>query len=228
MKTLITILSILILLSPAVLAADTGPLKTGASPKPTANSAASNASVQAHSDETRTVSALPVKIAKNVTELKEIIREKENQLSQELEKMERREQNIYKNQNRVRIAVHTLLAMENLTGGIGRNVSAIAREFNNSVKNTTALETKVQERDSITKFFLGGDQKAVDELERTLNKTAERIQDLKQLKATCDCSDEVKAVLQEQIASMEMEQARLTQLVNAEKKNTGILGWLFK
>ncbi|MCK9307901.1 MAG: hypothetical protein M0P17_10290, partial [Methanoculleus sp.] len=33
--------------------------------------------------------------------------------------------------NRVRLAVHALLAAENRTGGIGQNVSAIAREVNN-------------------------------------------------------------------------------------------------
>ncbi|MFY1644910.1 hypothetical protein ACK11Z_14360, partial [Methanoculleus bourgensis] len=38
-----------------------------------------------------------------------------------------------RDQNQVRLAVHTLLAAENRTGGIGRNISVIAREFNNSV-----------------------------------------------------------------------------------------------
>lgn len=224
MKTLIAILSVLVLIVPMVFAADTGPFK----PVAISKSAASNANVQARPDESKTVSAMPVRIAKNATELKEIIREKESQLNRELEKVEAREQNIYKNQNKVRIAVHTLLAMEKISGGIGRNVSEIAREFNNSVKNTTALEAKIQERSAIIKFFLGRDKKIVSELEATLNTTAENIGTLKQLKAACDCGEDVKAVLQEQVESMETEQSRLTQLVSAEKRNTGILGWLFK
>ncbi len=228
MKTLITILSVLVLLGPMVFAADTGPLKPAALPRPTTNPATSNVNVQAHPNESRTVSALPVKIAKNATELKEIVREKESQLNRELEKVEAREQNIRMKQNKVKIAVHTLLAMEDLTGGIGRNVSAIAKEFNNSVKNTTSLEAKIQERSAIVKFFLGSEKKVVEELGALLERNAERIAQLSQLKRQCNCSDEIKTVLQEQIDGMEAEQTRLHEMVNVEKKNTGILGWLFK
>ncbi len=240
MKTAVVILMMLVLLSATALAADTGPLRSTSTAKPVTSNVATTTTIYTASAGVGGNGTKPalvregeaaqavVKNARNVTELKEIISARTNQLNKELDALEKREQNVYQNQNRVRIAVSTLLAMENLTGGIGKNVSAIAREFNNSVKNTTALELKIQERSAIVKFFLGNERSAVAELEATLNQTAERLEALKQIKEVCNCTDELKAILQEQIASMETEQARLTQLVNSEKRNTGILGWLFK
>jgi len=48
------------------------------------------------------------------------------------------------------------------------------------------------------------------------------------LRAQCDCGEEVKAMLQEQIQNMEQEQVRLQQLAQNEKKNKGVFGWLWK
>ena len=44
----------------------------------------------------------------------------------------------------------------------------------------------------------------------------------------CECSEEVKSMVQEQIQNLEEEQNRLKQLAEEEKQNKGIFGWLFK
>ncbi|MFH1106092.1 MAG: hypothetical protein V1731_02680, partial [Candidatus Aenigmatarchaeota archaeon] len=139
MKFAIAVLMMLVLLSSAVFAADTGPLRPASAPKLATSNIATTTTISTGAGGNDTSPALVrereaaqsiVKNARNVTELKEIISARTNQLNKEMERLENREQNVYKNQNKVRIAVHTLLAMENLTGGIGRNVSAIARDFN--------------------------------------------------------------------------------------------------
>ncbi len=164
----------------------------------------------------------------NKDELKQMIQEKKDEFKQELEQFKEQKKEMYQNQNQVRVAVHALLAMENLTGGIGPNVSAIAREFNNSVQATIRSEEKIQNRNALVKMFIGGDEDSADEIEQEVNKNQERIQKLTQLMEQCDCDEEVKTILQEQIQNMEQEQNRLQQLAQNEKQNKGLFGWIWK
>src|SRR5512136_1801835 len=69
-----------------------------------------------------------------------------------------------KNENEVRIAVTTLLDVEDLSGGIGRNVSAIAQDFNNSASSVRKIEDRIQSRSSFVRLFFGGDREAAREL----------------------------------------------------------------
>jgi hypothetical protein len=114
-----------------------------------------------------------------------------------------------------------------LTGDIGRNVSQIAREFNNSVQATIRAEERIQTRNWLVRFFVGGDREAAEDIEQEVNRNRQRIQELKQLREECDCDEEVRNMLQEQIQNMEQEQNRLQQSAQNEKKDKGIFGWLF-
>ncbi|MCX6819487.1 MAG: hypothetical protein NT129_05840 [Candidatus Aenigmarchaeota archaeon] len=167
-------------------------------------------------------------MAHNASELGQMIQQRQQEMNQEMQGLGEGQQKIYQNQNRVRVAVHALLAMENLTGGIGRNISQIAREFNNSVQATIRAEEKIQTRNFIFSFFFGGDEQSAGEMEQEVNRNRERIQELKQLMNQCSCSDEVKAMMQEQIQNMEQEQNRLQEMSQEQLKSKGLLGWLWK
>jgi hypothetical protein len=125
------------------------------------------------------------------------------------------------------LAVHSLLAIEEVLGGIGPQVSQIAKEFNNSVQATIKAEERIENRNRLVKLFAGGDEEAAGILEQEMERNQERIQQLSQLSEQCACGDEVKAVLQEQITKMEQEQSRLQQIAQGEKQARGIFGWLF-
>ena len=157
-----------------------------------------------------------------------MVQARQQEMKQEMQEMGQGQQNMYMNQNQVRLAVHALLAMEGLVGGIGKNVSEIARGFNNSIQSTIKAEEKIQTRGRIARFFMGGDHEAAEEMEQEVNRNRERIQELKQLKEQCECDEEVMNMFQEQIQNMEQEQNRLQGLAQAEKKSKGIFGWLFK
>lgn len=168
-------------------------------------------------------------------QLREMIQEREQEMSQETEELGeelgKKEQKVFQNQNQIRLTVHSLLAMEDLIGGIGPQVSEIAREFNNSVQATINAEKKIQQRSSFTRFFLGGNKEAAKEIEQEVNRNQERLEQLLQLKNQCACSEEVKAMFQEQIQSMEQEQNRLKVLAEKEQNRKGLFGWfigLFK
>ena len=166
--------------------------------------------------------------AQTSEELGQMIQQRQQEMNQETQGMGKQEQKVYQNQNQVRLAVHTLLAMEDLVGGIGQNVSRIAREFNNSVQATIRAEEKIQTRSGLARFFLGGDEEAAQELEQETNQSQLRIQELKQLMEECECDEGVRAMMQEQIQNMEQEQTRLQELTQNEKKSKGLFGWLLK
>jgi len=161
--------------------------------------------------------------------IRQLVQERRQQMQQELQGIqERARQRAYENQNEVRLAVHTLLDMEEITGGIGPQVREVARNFNNSVNATLRAEERVEARGRFRRFFAGGDEEAAEEIEAQVNQNRQRIQQLKQLREDCSCSEEVKALMQEQIQKMEQEQTRLAGLAQAEKQSKGMLGWIWK
>lgn len=166
--------------------------------------------------------------AQNTEQVRTMQQEQEQLMNQEMANMGSAEQKVYQNQNQVRLAVHALLSMENMTGGIGSQISTIAKQFNNSIQNTVRAEEKIQARNAFSRFLFGGDADAATELETEVVQNQNRIQEMNQLMEQCECDEEVKAMLQEQIQTMEQEQTRLQELAQSEKQNKGIFGWLFK
>ncbi len=163
--------------------------------------------------------------ARNLSELKQIIQKKRRRMNKTLHALMKNNQGIY--QNRLRLAVYSLLTMENFTGGIGRNVSRIAREFNNSIQATIRAEERIKKRNGLVRFFIGGDEEAAEELEQEVNHNRNRIQRLKHLMKECNCDDNVRAIMRGQVKEIERGQSRLTELAQNEKRDKGLFGWIF-
>ncbi|MFA5766999.1 MAG: hypothetical protein WC919_03685 [Candidatus Paceibacterota bacterium] len=164
--------------------------------------------------------------AGNVTEAREVIQQRVQQLEGEVQSMKGAEKEAYENQNQVRSAVFGLLAMEELAGGIGQEISQIAREINNSVQATLSAEEKIRERSALVRLFMGGEREAAQEIKQEVSQNQERIQELKQLREDCgDCSEEARALIMEQIQNIEQEQERLQQLAEEEEGSVGVFGW---
>jgi len=162
--------------------------------------------------------------AKNSQELKEMIQNIKNELKKEVDLKKERIKSVYENQNQVREAVHAMLAMEDIIGGVGQQVSEIARNFNNSVEKTIQAEEKIQTKNRVYKFFFGGDQKSADTLDLEINQNQKRLKELKRLQEQCDCNSETKEILDEQVKNLETEQERLQKVVMEEKENKGLIG----
>ena len=166
--------------------------------------------------------------AQSVSKLQELVQQREQEMNQEIQTLEEHQQLIYQNQNRVRLAVQSLFAMEELVGSIGPQVSQIAEELNTSVQATIQAEERIQARNTIVRFFAGGDEAAAQELEHQVIQNQERIRELQQLQEECDCDEEVRTILQEQIQNVEQEQTRLQQVAQDELNDKGLFGWLWK
>lgn len=127
--------------------------------------------------------------------------------------------------NPVRYAVHSLLAMENRTGGIGPQVSAIARNLSESANQTEWAEERIRSRNSFARFFFGGDAETADLLEQQANRTREQTRELSRLCENATCDNQTRTMLQEQIRIVEEEEQRLVELAVRERHDRGLFGW---
>lgn len=177
------------------------------------------------------MSTAPGQVKKNAT-LSERLREQINQTEDELENettsLSPEKQKVWKNQNEVRLAVHTFLALGEMDGGIGKNVSAIAREFNNSIATRVQAEEEIQNRSGWLRFFIGGNETAAGILFQNLNQTNEQIREMQHLVENCTCDNETRTLLQDQLQVMEEDQDRLRALALNETVDRGIFGWIWK
>ncbi|MDK2889883.1 MAG: hypothetical protein PWR21_515 [Methanoculleus sp.] len=130
-----------------------------------------------------------------------------------------------RDRDRVRLAVHALLGAENRTGGIGENVSAIAREINNSVRKTFEAEEQIRTRHGFMRFLFGGDAQAARLIEEEAQRNQERATELRRLIENCTCDDETRTMLREQVRTIEQEQDRLRTLANEEMQVRGLFSW---
>ena len=165
-------------------------------------------------------------LARNISELRDSKRQKLEELNKSLQNESPERRGWVKNQNEVRIAVHTLLSMENRTDGIGQNISAIARDFNNSVNMSEKFERKIQERRGIMRVFVGGDRDAAGQLANITTQNQARIQKIQQLISTATLDPDVRAFLEEQLQVMQNEETRLEQLATHEQQDRGLFGSL--
>lgn len=167
---------------------------------------------------------------KEAKHLHEQIRERINQTSAEDEAraggLSGPARAAWKYQSAVRTAVHAFLALGDLDGGIGQNVSAIAREYNNSLATRLQAEEQIHRRAGPGRFFFGGDTAAAGTILADLNRSQKQVGEMKRLVENCTCEDETRALLMEQIRAMEQEQDRLRELAGGEIADRGLFGWI--
>lgn len=127
--------------------------------------------------------------------------------------------------DRVRLAVHALLGAGNQTGGIGENVSAIAREINNSVEKTVRAEEQIRARHAFMRFLFGGDAEAARLIEEEAQRNRERTAELGYLIGNSTCDDATRTMLQKQARTIEQGQDRLRTLASEEMQVRSLFSW---
>ena len=163
---------------------------------------------------------------RNISEVREDYNKSHESLNATLRNISSGERDRIKNENEVRIAVTTLLETEDLSGGIGPNVSAIARDFNNSASSTRKLEDRIQARNSFTRLLFGGDRDAARELANLTAQNQARIVEVQQLMSSATLDAEVRSMMEDQVRILQKEQDRLEQLATREQGDHGFFGWL--
>jgi hypothetical protein len=164
----------------------------------------------------------------NQTELHDQIQEQMQQLDQQQLNLSTNQRVVYLQYNNVSAFVHILQNNSDQFGGIGPQVSQYAMQFNNSIQAEIQIQERIQTRNAIVRFFVGGDEVAAGELEQQVNQTQARIQEFQQLIQQCTCDPQVKELLQEQLQQMQQQQLQIHVLAQNELQDKGLFGWLWK
>lgn len=135
-------------------------------------------------------------------------------------------ENREKNENTVRVAVHNLLAYGNVSGGIGSQISEIASGFNNSVNAAYRAEEKIRNRNQLVRFLFGGDKTAAEAINRQVEENRERIEQLEGEISSCNCSEDTKTMLSQQVRILKEENFRLNATVGQEMSDKGLFGFI--
>ncbi len=159
--------------------------------------------------------------------LKQSIEQRKHELEQEEASSTPDEQKLVKDTNPVRLAVHSLLASKDLLGGIGQQVSEIAKHMNDSVATTTAAEAQIQSRGFFARFLFGGDKNAATTIADQVAQNQKQIDNLTALLGQANISADVQATLTAQITALKDAQTRLQNLAQKEKKAWGLFSWRF-
>ena len=134
---------------------------------------------------------------------------------------------VVKNANEVRLAVHTLLASKDLLGGIGEQVSEIAKRMNDSVATTTNAEAQIESRSFLAKIFFGGDKRAAEAISKEAKRNQESIAKLTELLNEANLSADIRVALEAQVTALKEAQTRFQTLAEREQRTWGIFSWRF-
>lgn len=129
--------------------------------------------------------------------------------------------------NQVQVAVNALLASEDLVGPLGPQISGIAAQIGSSTQAMMQVEERTQTRSWLRGLFFGGDRVAAETVRNQVQTNNERIQMIRQQLNDSSATAEVRAMLEEQLRNMEVEQERLRQFANEEDNTWGIFSWRF-
>ncbi|MBN1778718.1 MAG: hypothetical protein JW816_00645, partial [Candidatus Buchananbacteria bacterium] len=170
----------------------------------------SNQDDSAQNEDDLIIDESEVQRAKDFDELNRIIGEQKVEFQKELENINNKaKEKVFANQNQVREAVMGLLSAKDLVGGIGSQISTIAKEVNNSLQNTVQAEEKIQSRGKIAQFFFGGDKSAAQDLLDQAQSNETRVASLQNLVGQCTtCGQDLKDTLNNQIEKIQAEQTR--------------------
>lgn len=130
-----------------------------------------------------------------------------------------------RNPNEVRDAVRLLLAMENRTGGIGPQVSAIAREFSNSENTSQQYRDRIKNRDAFSKIFFGGDRQAAAELANLTAQNQARILEIENLMNTSTLDTDTRTQMDQQMLILRLQLIQEQQLTAQVQQDRGLFGW---
>jgi hypothetical protein len=123
--------------------------------------------------------------------------------------------------------VQSLLSVADREGGIGQEVRAIAQQQNDTKDRSADIIYAVENRNKIKTFFIGTSYKNLGELRSQMVQARNQIEQLKRLMEEAT-NEQDKTELQNQIQTMEQEQARINDFITQNENKFSLLGWFVK
>ncbi len=123
--------------------------------------------------------------------------------------------------------VEELLTNKTMQGGIGQQVRVIAQEQKTSQQEIQTELGEVDTRNGFLKFIIGPDFKALKNMQKQMEQSQLRVQQLTQLQNQLTNQGDI-AQVQQTIQALTAQNTALADRINLEEKSGSLLGWLFK
>jgi hypothetical protein len=123
--------------------------------------------------------------------------------------------------------VEKILTTQGAKGGIGQQISVVAKEQQQAQPKISKQLDKLESRRGLIKKLLGTDYQAVKELKNQSAQNQLRIKQLEQLQNQVTNQID-KTQLQETIQALVNQDTRLQAQIQAEEKAESVFGWLIK
>jgi hypothetical protein len=161
------------------------------------------------------------------TELKVMVQTRKEEQKRVEDGVGEKEREQIQNENRINLATEVIESAQNLFGPRNLEVQVLVGEFKKTHEDSTEYEERFAKQSAFSRFLFGGDRDAAEEMEKTVAQNQVRVEMMNQMMQECDCDEEAKKILQEQLQNMEQEQARLKEVALKEKSKRGVFGFLF-
>ena len=123
--------------------------------------------------------------------------------------------------------VQNLLSVADRESGIGQEVRVIAQQQNDMKNRAADLIYAVENRNKVKTFFIGTSYRNVGELRSQMVQTRNQVEQLKRLMEKIT-NEQDKIELQNQIQTMEQEQARINDFITQNESKFSLFGWAVK
>jgi len=133
-----------------------------------------------------------------------------------------------KHRSAVANAVLNLLqAASKQAGPVGEQIKTIAQEQNSIKDSMSSVIDKIRNRGGFKTFLLGVSYKNLGQLRSDVAKTTNQLTQLKDLLSKTT-NDTAKAIIRTQVADLQQEQQKVTNLIQENKSKFSLFGWLGK
>lgn len=129
--------------------------------------------------------------------------------------------------NEVAQFVHNLKELGEIEGGIGQQVRVVAQAQNDARPKVENAIEEIKSRSEFVKFLIGPKYGSIGEVETAITENQTRINVLVGLIEKID-DPAAKIILQEQISSLQLQNAKLQIFLVDSDKNISLFGWLAK
>jgi len=135
--------------------------------------------------------------------------------------------NLTQRRSQVANAVQEMLQVAERNGGIGEQIRTIAQNQNQNQEKIEDSLTKVQKRNTFTRFIVGPNYGEINNTQKILEQNRQHIEQLNQIKdQIIDQVDQQQ--LLEQIQALEQTNLEVESSLGEAQKGFSLLGWLFK
>ncbi len=147
----------------------------------------------------------------------------------ENQQIQNNEQNGKMNQRRSRVAnaVQEMLQVAERNGGVGEQIRTIAQNQNQNQEKIESSLTKVQNRNSLTRFIAGPNYGEINNAQKILEQNRQHIEQLNQIKNQIANQVDQQQII-EQIQVLEQSNSEVESFLTEAQKGFSLLGWLFK